>query len=115
MDEFDALCAQLRALTEALQTALLAGDVAGFARIVRGRAPLLRQALALWEAAPPEQRMEMEPKLQNVLAANALAIQAGEDWLRDARERMLALRRGVTVMERYRVPLALLPGKPPAI
>jgi len=113
MEEFTGICAQLQALTDALQTAMLAGDVATFAQIVRGRGPLLWQAVTLWEMATPEQQPEMEPKLQDVLAANALVIQAGEDWLHDARKRMLALRRGVATMDRYRAPLALLPGKAP--
>jgi hypothetical protein len=108
MDEFLTVCGQLHDLTAALQTALLAEDIPTFARIVRGREPLLWRAVALWEAAAPEARVQMEPQLCDVLTANTLVIEAGEAWLRDTRRRLLALRQGVSLMERYRAPLTLL-------
>ncbi len=109
MDEFLAVCGQLHDLTAALQTALLAEDIPTFTQIVRGRGPLLWRVVALWEAAAPAARLAMEPELRDVLAANALVIEAGEVWLRATRQRLLALRRGVAVRDRYRPPLALLP------
>lgn len=104
-DDFASVVARLHVLTVALHTAILADDVPTFTQIVQGREPLLWRAIHLWEAAPPEIRAQMEPAMRAILAANALAIAAGDAWLHAARRRLVALCQGRTALDRYRAPL----------
>ncbi len=115
MDELLALCAQVHDLTAALQTALLAEDYVTFARIVQGRTPLLERCIALFEAVTPAERAQVEPHLRDMVEANALIVQTGEEWLRATRQKLIRMQQGVQVMGRYRAPLGHLAALKPGI
>lgn len=109
MEELTRLCGELHDLTAALQTALLAEDVPTFARIVQGRTPLLERCITLWEAATPSERAPLEAQLREVIEANALIVQTGEEWLRATRRKLLHLHRGRQVQRTYSAPFVRLP------
>ena len=109
MEELLRLCDALNDLTIALQTALLAEDITTFARIVQGRTPILERCIVLWERATEDERAPFAAKLRDVVDANALMVQSGEEWLQATRKKLVQMHRGVQAMHRYRAPLVLMP------
>jgi hypothetical protein len=98
---------RLERLTDAMQTALLAEDIATFAGLVRGRGPLIDACLAEQAALSAAERAAHAERLRMVLAQDALLVEAGEAWLRTTRKRLVKLQAGIQATARYGVPIRL--------
>ncbi|MBA3823815.1 MAG: hypothetical protein H0X24_07935 [Ktedonobacterales bacterium] len=106
-EHWDAHLTELELLTGAMQTALLAEDIATFTGLVRGRGPLIDACLAEWESLTEAERVAGEARLRAVLTQDALLVEAGETWLRATRKRLVQLQAGMQATARYGVPIRL--------
>lgn len=98
---------ELETLTSAMQTALLAEDIATFAGLVHGRGLVIEACMVELEAIAEPARAPCVARLRAVLAQNALLVEAGEDWLRATRKRLVQLQAGLQATARYGVPIRL--------
>ncbi len=104
-DTLDALCAELETLTNAMETAMQTGDLGAFTRLVQGRDAMMHRCLARWEAASPDVRDAVAPRLQRVLETTDRLLQMGQEWLETSRRTLVAMQHGRMAIRRYVVPL----------